>query len=82
MRLAIADPPYLGRAARNYGPDATRSGFGMGPNSEHSGAGRTTGTHPQAHLWDNPATHAALVRSLAEYDGWAVGRELAQEVLL
>lgn len=33
MRLAIADPPYLGRAARNYGPGSDLSGFGQGNNN-------------------------------------------------
>lgn len=70
MRLAIADPPYLGRAQRNYGPDAAASGFGGGP--DHSGRPRQTDGHPNASRWDDPATHQALVNTLSDYDGWAI----------
>lgn len=73
MRLAIADPPYLGRAARNYGPGADRTGFGTASPALHSGAPRTTHVHPEAHLWDDPETHRALAeRMLRDYDGWAI----------
>lgn len=74
MRLAIADPPYLGRAARNYGPGADRAGFGSGRGTgPHSGSPRTTSVHPDARLWDDPETHRQLVEHLvATYDGWAV----------
>ena|SRR5689334_679168 len=62
MRLAIADPPYLGRADRWYG-----SGRG-----HRRGAGRAA-AHEAAGEWDDPATHGALVARLeAEYDGWAI----------
>lgn len=62
MKLAIADPPYLGRGNRWYG-----SGCGHG-----HGRGRAA-NHPEARLWDDPATHRALVSRLeATYDGWAV----------
>lgn len=62
MRLAIADPPYLGRANRWYGT-------GRG-----SSAGRHVADHhPEAHLWDLADTHRDLVRRLEdEYDGWAI----------
>jgi hypothetical protein len=73
VRLAIADPPYLGRAARNYGPGADLKGFGQGPNTGHSGNPRQTLTHPDAALWDDPETHRRLVEHLvADYDGWAI----------
>lgn len=62
MRLAIADPPYLGRANRWYG-----NGCGHA-----RGLGRAD-YHPHAGTWDDPATHRALVSRLeAEYDGWAI----------
>lgn len=71
MRLAIADPPYLGRAALWYG--------GKGRNKQGS-TGRARGRgdlspefHPDAHQWDVPDAHHDLMRRLdAEYDGWAM----------
>lgn len=72
MRLAIADPPYLGRAERWYG-----DGRGSGRNRAAGGYigrnGRKPDHHPDAKVWDDPASHVALVERLsAEYDGWAV----------
>ncbi len=62
MRLAIADPPYLGRADRWYG-----SGRGHG-----KGLGRAA-AHEAASDWDDPATHRALVdRLVSNYDGWVI----------
>jgi len=62
MKLAIADPPYLGRANRWYG-----DGCGDG-----KGKGRAD-SHPNAKLWDDPKTHKELVKQLErEYDGWAI----------
>lgn len=73
MRLCIADPPYLGRAGRNYGAGADLVGFGQGPKTFHSGAPRQTHTHDDAAAWDDPDTHRRLVQRLsAGYDGWAV----------
>lgn len=71
MRLAIADPPYLGRAALWYG--------GMG-RTKQGARGRACGRgdldaeyHPDAALWDNPNTHRELLRTLdADYPGWAM----------
>jgi branched-subunit amino acid transport protein len=73
MRLAIADPPYLGRAEMWYGQrsvglrnDGT---IGHGKPGTASKADR----HPDAAAWDDPLTHRALVRRLvADYDGWAI----------
>lgn len=62
MRLAIADPPYLGRAARWYGAGRGHS----------AGRGRAD-NHVDAHAWDVAARHIDLVRELdATYDGWAI----------
>lgn len=62
MRLAIADPPYLGRANRWYG-----TGRGSG------GGRHVADHHPEAHVWDRAETHRDLVRQLQdEYDGWAI----------
>ena len=71
MKLAIADPPYLGRAALWYG--------GKG-RSKQGTAGRAAGRgdlaaeyHPDAHLWDNPERHWQLMADLdRDYDGWAL----------
>lgn len=63
MKLAIADPPYLGRAVRWYGPNGRGKGKGKGRADEH----------PEAYLWDKPETHKNLVTELNEnYDGWAI----------
>lgn len=62
MQIAIADPPYLGRARRWYGD-------GRG----HSGGRGRADEHPEASTWDTPEAHERLIGELeAEYDGWAV----------
>ena len=62
MRLAIADPPYLGRANRYYG-DGCGYGYGEG----------RADSHPEASKWDSVETHWQLVDELeANYDGWAI----------
>jgi len=69
VRLAIADPPYLGRAEMFYG---------AGDVANMNRGGRINPTykadlHDEAHVWDDPASHEGLVRRLAaEYDGWAI----------
>jgi hypothetical protein len=74
MKLCIADPPYLGRAAIWYGDGIGLSQLG----SNNGGTANVTGFrpadhHPDAHLWDDPATHEALVaRIVDEFDGWAI----------
>lgn len=63
MRLAIADPPYLGRATRWYGVEGRGISRGKGQPDQH----------PNAAEWDDPARHAQLVRDLdRDYDGWAI----------
>lgn len=63
MKLCIADPPYLGRAVRWYGPGGCGDGGGKGQADQH----------PDAAIWDDPETHRQLVRRLEdEYDGWAI----------
>jgi hypothetical protein len=62
MKLAIADPPYLGRANRWYG-DGSGDGYGKG----------RADSHPEAKIWDDPQTHKDLVAKLENnYDGWAI----------
>ena len=79
MKLAVADPPYLGRAALWYG--------GKG-RSKQGTVGRAAGRgslapefHPDAHEWDDPVKHIGLMVALeGEFDGWAVacsGKTLA-----
>lgn len=68
-RLAIADPPYLGRADRWYG-DGRGSGHadaGTGRN------GRKPDHHPDAHEWDRGQRHVDLIADLhRDFDGWAL----------
>lgn len=74
MRLCIADPPYLGRAAVWYGAGMKPSQLGK----NHGGTANITGPHPadshqDAAEWDDPATHQRLVeRLIRDYDGWAI----------
>jgi len=71
MRLCIADPPYLGRAEIFYG---ARSVDNMNANATaRINPMRKADVHPDAHLWDDPEMHRALVARLcADYDGWAI----------
>nr|WP_274637086.1 hypothetical protein [Microbacterium bovistercoris] len=72
MRLAIADPPYLGRADRWYG-DGRGSGRTRTDGGYRGRNGRKPDHHPDAARWDDPAAHRELVERLdAEFDGWAV----------
>lgn len=83
-RLAIADPPYLGRADRWYG-DGRGSGRVRSDGAGYKGRnGRKPDHHPEAKLWDDPSAHTALVHRLdAEFDGWAVaGHATSTGVLL
>ena len=62
MKLAIADPPYLGRADRYYG-----NGGGIS-----RGRG-VADRHPEAIEWDKPQRHRQLVRELSDnFDAWAI----------
>lgn len=73
VRLAIADPPYLGRGARHYGVGAARRESFSGPAGTSRRWAHHTTEHKDAAMWDDPATHRALLDRLdAEYDGWAV----------
>lgn len=66
MRLAIADPPYLGKGRRWYG-----DGCGIG-----GGRGRAD-FHPEASRWDRPEAHLELVAHLVEeFDGWAIALDV------
>lgn len=74
MKLCIADPPYLGRAAHWYGDGmhASQKSKEYGGTSKKSGI-RPADNHPDAHLWNNIEQHQNLVNTLiTEYDGWAI----------
>lgn len=70
MKLAIADPPYppfIGSGGRK---NRASRWYGTGQRSKKD---RPADQHPEAHLWDDPATHRALLeRLLVEFDGWAI----------
>ena len=71
MRLALADPPYLGRAEMWYGERRVKD-FNEGGNLRGNPA-RKADCHPDAAVWDDPATHRALVDQLVKgYDGWVI----------
>lgn len=73
MKLCIADQPYLGVAATWYGDG---KGVSVGKStltSVRTSPPRKADHHPDAHLWDDPATHEQMVTRLQrDYDGWAV----------
>lgn len=73
MRLAIADPPYLGRAARWYG-----DGRGSGRKQVRGRVVWKPDYHPEAADWDKPERHRELVRELAAaYEGFAVAAHVS-----
>jgi hypothetical protein len=68
MRLAIADPPYLGRG-RWYGAHGGRRTVFRSNGTMN----RPADVHPDAAIWDDPTTHVQLIKRLRdEFDGWAV----------
>ncbi len=82
MRLAIADPPYLGRADRWYG-DGRGSGRSRSAGGYRARDMHKPDHHPDARAWDDPAAHVALIRELDdEYDGWAVAGHASTTGLL
>ena len=66
MRLAIADPPYLGRS-HWYTNGGRRTGFRVGGTMNVA-----ADHHPDATHWDDPQAHVDLVAKLAAWDGWAI----------
>lgn len=77
MKCAIADPPYLGRASRHYGPGANgKIEFGSGPIRSANGrrpSVRYTTEHRDAAEWDDPARHEELIHDLeSNYDAYAI----------
>ena len=69
MRLAIADPPYLGRAEVFYGAQDVQL---MNRNGNINRTYKAD-VHPEAHIWDTLEAHEELVHALMDnYDGWAI----------
>ena len=74
VKLCIADPPYLGRAAVWYGDKMAPSQM----SKAHGGTANISGPkpadfHPDAAQWDDITKHEQLVEMLlATYDGWAI----------
>jgi hypothetical protein len=71
MKLCIADPPYLGRGAALYGPDALTfpSKVAGGPRERV----RAGDANKQAEAWDDPAAHRIMVeRLISDFDGWCI----------
>jgi len=73
LKLAIADPPYLGRASTWYGSSIRKSQLG----AVHGGTAKINykpaDYHPEAHLWDDIETHKTLIEKLeSDYDGFAL----------
>lgn len=70
MKLAIADPPYppfIGSGGRK---NRASRWYGTGQRSKKD---RPADVHPEAHLWDDPATHRRLLLELVErFDGFAI----------
>jgi hypothetical protein len=77
MRLAIADPPYLGTAEMLYGARqlaAMNVGGSLGRHTtDRDGPMHKADAHPDAVSWDDPVTHRAMVDDLvAGFDGWGI----------
>lgn len=70
MMLAIADPPYLGRAGLWYGGKGRSK---QGTQGRACGRGKLAAEyHPNASEWDNPSRHIDTLRQIDnDYDGWA-----------
>lgn len=82
MKLAIADPPYLGRADRWYG-DGHGSGRTGNAGNYRGRNGRKPDYHPEAARWDDPQAHIDLVHDLAaRFDGRAVAGHASTTRLL
>ena len=63
MRLAIADPPYLGRAALWYGGRGRNK---QGPAGRACGRGDLAAEyHPEAAHWDDPAGEVTIGETVA-----------------
>lgn len=70
MKLVIADPPYPPFVGSGGRKNRASRWYGTG---QRSRTDRPADNHPDAHLWDDPAMHRALLEQLTvEADGWAI----------
>lgn len=70
MRLAIADPPYPPFVGSGGRKNRASRWYGLG---QRSATDVPSDFHPEAHRWDDPAEHRALLERLCvEFDGWAI----------
>ena len=70
MILTIADPPYPPFVGSGGRKNRASRWYGDGQRSRKD---KPADNHPEAHLWDDPATHRALLlRLMDESDGWAI----------
>jgi len=73
MKLCIADPPYLGRAAVWYGDGMTKGQLSKKDGGTSKTGVRPADNNPEAHLWDDIEKHRSLVNDLIDnFDGWAI----------
>lgn len=73
MKLCIADPPYLGRAAVWYGDSMGPSQVGVRYGGKSKVSYKPADNHPSAGDYDTIEKHREMVdRLIAEYDGWAI----------
>ena len=73
MKLAIADPPYLGRAQRHYGIGASNGHWHSTQTRQDTRSPLRTTEHHAAAEWDTESRHEQLVRDLQhDYQGWAI----------
>lgn len=71
--LAIADPPYLGRAALWYGSAPARTYVGQTPGRARGRSHTAVEHHHDADRWDDADSHIGLIQRLeAEFDGWVL----------
>jgi hypothetical protein len=70
MRLVIADPPYPPFVGSGGLKNRASRWYGVG---QRSATDRPADRHPEAHRWDDPAEHRALLDMLVgNYDGFAI----------
>jgi hypothetical protein len=73
LKLAIADPPYLGRASTWYGSTMGKSQLSIKQGGTSKTGYKPADYHPESHLWDDIETHRNLINRLEnDYDGFAL----------
>lgn len=73
MKLCIADPPYLGRAAVWYGDRMGPSQRGKEYGGKSNVSYKPADHHPDSALYDTVEAHKVMVeRLVTDYDGFAI----------